>query len=179
MKRKIKVILVMVTSVNGKSTKGTQDPRFWASKEDQEHFYSVIDQHDLLVMGRITYQSAKPYMKLESGKLRIVITKNPKKFQKDHKRGQLEFTNDSPSQLVHRMEKIGARTMLLLGGGTLNSLFFKQHLVDELWLTVEPFIFFEGKGLVRDERLEISLELLSMKKLNKNGTLLLKYKIKK
>jgi len=67
--------------------------------------------------------------------------------------------------------------MLLLGGGTINALFLKESLVDELYLTLEPRIFGKGKTLVREGEFEVLLELMNIKRLNQSGTLLLKYKI--
>ena len=178
MKKKLKVVLVMVTSVNGKSTKGKmQSPNEWASKEDQEYFRALIEKHSLIVMGRRTYQAAKPVMKLVPGKRRIVITRSPGEFQKDAVGGQLEFTNESPRVLIQRAEELRYKTMLLVGGSSINSLFFKEKLIDELWLTLEPTIFSDGKGLVGGEDSSISLQLKIVKKLNTKGTLLLKYQV--
>src|SRR5437879_9546787 len=42
-----------------------------------------------------------------------------------------------PISLVQKSEEMGFKTMLLLGGSEINSLFFNAGLVDELWLTVE------------------------------------------
>lgn len=170
------VILVMVISINGKSTKGTEDPRFWASNEDQKHFRLAISKHNLIVMGKKTYLSAKSIMKLEPGKRRIVLARNPQHFKNEAVEGQLEFTNEHPELLVQRLQQLGYVSLLLVGGSTTNSLFFKHKLVDELWLTLEPKIFGEGKGLV-DGGVDISLKLLSIKKLNKQGTVLLKYHV--
>ncbi len=170
----------MVTSLNGKSTKGSSfSPSSWASAEDQQFFGSLIAKHSLIVMGRKTYEAARPKMKLELGKRRVVVTRVPEKFSEYRVEGQLEFTKESVVSLVKRMDALGYKTMLLAGGSDLNSAFFREGLVDQLWLTIEPLIFPEGKGIIYDERLEVSLELLSMKKLNRNGTLLLRYKIKK
>jgi len=67
--------------------------------------------------------------------------------------------------------------MLLVGGSTVNTLFLKHSLVDELYITTEPYIFGTGKTIVEDEDLYVSLKLISFKKLNKQGTLRLKYKV--
>lgn len=167
----------MVTSVNGKSTKGSDSPQKWASAEDQAFFHSMLNKHNLLVMGSKTYESAKPGIRLEKGKLRLILTKNPKKYQKEEVKGQLEFSNESPEILVRRFEKLGYKTMLLLGGSTINALFFKEKLVDELWLTLEPKIFGTGLGFVDGGDFETKLTLKTIKKLNTKGTLLLQYQV--
>ena len=75
------------------------------------------------------------------------------------------------------MSALGYKKILLVGGATINGLFLKQNLVDELFLTIEPKIFGYGKNIVEGNLLNTSLQLISIKKINKFGTLLLKYKI--
>jgi dihydrofolate reductase len=172
----MKVILAVVASINGKTTKGDiTNVRLWTSKEDQKYFATLIQKSNLIVMGRETYEAARPVINLTPGKLRIVLTRSPERFKRLEVLGQLEFTNDSPTQLVKRMESDGYKTMLLVGGSIINSLFFQQNIIDEVWITIEPLIFGKGKGLVEETNLNVPLRLNTVKKLNKNGTLLLKY----
>ncbi|MBI4009065.1 dihydrofolate reductase [Candidatus Roizmanbacteria bacterium] len=174
----MKVVVVMVETLNGKITKGVNpDVTVWTSKEDQRHFQAVLSKHSLIVMGSKTFAAARKQIKLEAKKLRVVLTRDPEKYKKFKVTGQLEFTSESPQKLVSRMKKKGYKTMLVVGGGEINSLFFKTGLVDELYLTIEPKIFGEGRPLVSEEELDISLRLLSIKKLNSKGTLLLKYSV--
>lgn len=173
----MKVILAMVTSVDGKSTKNTLPPKEWASKEDQKFFSSVFKQNRLFVMGSHTYLAAQHTIKPNPKKLKIVLTKNPKKFIKYAVAGQLEFTNNSPASLVKQLEHLGYRQIILLGGAKTNTAFFKANLVNEIWLTLEPLIFGVGKGLVDERKLDTKLKLKSSKKLNSKGSLLLKYEV--
>lgn len=170
--------MVMLSSVDGKTTKGT-DPNIykWTSLEDQKYFFSLIKKHNIIVMGRATYEASKPVIKLEKGKLRIVLTKSPNKYLNQTIKGQLEFTNETPDQLVKRFTLLGYKKILLVGGGIINGLFLKQNLVDELYLTIEPRIFGTGKNIIEGQLLDTKLQLISIKKMNKIGTLLLKYKI--
>lgn len=173
----MKVILAIVTSADGKSTKDDLPPKDWASSEDQKFFFSLVKKHNLIVMGKNTYLSSRKNIKLEEDKLRIVLTKNPEEFKNEEVKGQLEFTDESPKQLVKRMTEEKFIEMLLVSGATLNTTFFKDRLIDELWLTLEPKLFGLGKGLVGMEELEVNLKLLGIKKLNSQGTLLLKYQV--
>lgn len=172
----MRVILAIVTSLDGRSTKGDLPPFKWSSEEDRLHLRSLIKKNNLIVFGGSTYRSYNSKIKPIKGKLRVVLTRNPKKFEKDVVPGQLEFSSESPKQLIKRLEKIGYKQMLLLSGASLNTIFFKEKLINELHLTLEPKIFGSGKGLT-DEALDLSLELKSCKKLNRDGTLLLKYRV--
>lgn len=190
--------MIMVTTLNGKITKGNnpdiykprisprlerglvarRSPAFkWTSREDQKYFSSLLKKNNLMVMGSETYEAARKNIKLDSNQLRIILTRDPGRYKANAVPGKLEFSNESPQQLVKRLENKGFKQMLLLGGGTINTLFLKESLVDELYLTLEPKIFGKGKTLVREGKFEILLELIKIKRLNQSGTLLLKYKI--
>lgn len=176
----MKAIMVAVSSLNGKLTKNEETDIYkWASKEDAKLFFSLIKRHNLIVMGRETYEAARPIIKLSPKKLRIVLTRNPERFKRLEVKGQLEFTNESPTQLIKRMETKGYKTMLLVGGSVISSLFFKENKIDEVWITLEPYIFGRGKNMVEEIDLDIPLKLISFTELNKKGTLLLKYSVVK
>jgi dihydrofolate reductase len=93
--------------------------------------------------------------------------------------GQLEFSNEEPKTLVEQLEKKGFKQMLLVSGRRVATNFFEEKLIDELWLTVEPRIFGIGDPLIDEKEFDIKMKLLSMEKLNDQGTILLKYKILK
>src|SRR5256885_3740494 len=174
----MKVILVVACSVDGKTTKwhdGTAHE--WVSKEDQEHFSSLIKQQTILVMGKQTYLDARTRMKLSPKTLRVVMTKTPEKYQENAVPGQLEFTSLSPCELLNKLQQQGHQQVLLLTGETLSTLFFREKLVNEIWITLEPVLFGTGKNLVSLEKFEVVLQIQSVEKLNKRGTLLLKYTV--
>lgn len=176
----MKVTMVMLSSIDGKTTLGdNQNVYSWSSIEDQKHFFSLIKKNNLIVMGRATYEASKPVIKLEKEKLRIILTQSPNKYFDQSVKGQLEFSDETQEKLVKRLLLLGYKKMLLVGGALINGLFLKQNLVDEFYLTIEPKIFGSGKNIVEGQLLNKSLQLISIKKLNKAGTLLLKYKINK
>lgn len=174
----MKITMIAVSSINGKITKGNESHiYFWTSKEDSKLFFSLIEKNNLIVMGSKTYESVRRIIKHKKDKLRVVLTKNPEKYSKETIRGILEFSDESPLKLITRLESRGYRKMLVVGGSTINTLFLKSKLVSDLYLTLEPKIFGQGQGLVSEENLEIKLKLISVRKLNPQGTLLSKYKV--
>lgn len=168
----------MVCSLNGKITKGEEANIYsWTSFEDQKLFFSQIKKHNLIVMGSKTFEAIKEQIRLENNKLRVVLTRNVQKFLGHTKPGHLEFSSESPKELVKRLSEKGFKTMLLVGGGEINVLFLKSSLVDEVHLTIEPRIFGKGKNLISKDLFNIELKLIDCKKLNRQGTLHLKYKV--
>jgi dihydrofolate reductase len=174
----MKTILIFVSSLDGKITKwGNPDVRSWSSRSDQEYFDSVWGNTRVILMGRASYE-ARP-VSPGTKHIFIVMTRQPEKFKDREAPGQLEFTDHPPLSLVQRFEDEGEERMLILGGPEIATLFLKENLVNELWLTLEPKIFGQGGNFVKDERLDIELELLSCNRLNEQGTQVMKYRILK
>src|SRR3989344_4584731 len=109
----MKIIMVAVSSVNGKITKGS-DPNIykWTSDEDKKLFFSMIAKNNLIVMGSKTYEAARDKIRLSPNKLRIILTRNPKKYFKETVKDSLEFSSESPRELVKRLEKLGFENLL-------------------------------------------------------------------
>lgn len=175
----MKVTVVAVCSINGKLTNG-DDPNIykWTSKEDQNFFFSLISKSKLIVMGSGTYRAIRAKLKVQSEKLRVVLTSLPGKYSSEQVPRMLEFSSETPEELVSRLEK-KYNELLLVGGAKVYSSFMKAGLVDEIYLTIEPIVFENGKNLFADGDFDVDLKLVSSKKLNKNGTILLKYIVKK
>lgn len=170
------VTCVMVSSINGSITEGENpDIYAWTSAEDQSHFFSLIEEHTLIVMGARTYQHAKPVMKLTEKKLRLVMTRNPEQYQHEEVPGQLEFISLAPSELIQMYQNKGYDKLLLVGGSTINTLFMNAGCVDELQLTLEPVLVGSSTQIV-DATLPLQkIKLHHVAQLNQKGTLLLTY----
>jgi dihydrofolate reductase len=88
----------------------------------------------------------------------------------------LEFTSNSTEDIIADLQKRKKTRCAVLGGSQVYNLFFAKNLLDELWLTVEPRLFGDGKRFIA-ERMDIALILKDMLKLSEN-TILLKYTLK-
>jgi dihydrofolate reductase len=174
----MKVILLYVASLDGKTTKWEQDNiHEWTSQEDAQYFQEMRDNSKLIVMGSTTFNLVKPTP--TEGILRVVMTKSPNTYNADAIPGQLEFTDETPTQLVTRMKHQGYDQLTLVSGEQLTTAFFQEKLIDEIWLTLEPKLFGQGNGIVEQGKFDISLQLMTSKQLNKQGTLLLQYTVLK
>lgn len=172
----MKTILIFVSTLDGKITKwGDPIVRSWSSKSDQDYFDTIWSNSRVIIMGSGTYnhEPVKP-----TGKhLYIVMTRKPAKYKRKEIPGKLEFSSESPVQLVSRFKKEGEEKILIVGGPFIATSFLKDQLIDELWLTIEPKIFGTGGNFVIEDKLDIELRLLSCTKANDQGTLITKYKI--
>ena len=176
--KKMKKILVFVSSLDGKTTRWDNPfVRTWSSKDDQVYFSKLWKESELIVLGSNTY-NADPIKPIPAH-LVVVMTRNVSPYQQAEIPGQLEFTSETPETLVRRFEKLGHSQMLVVGGAQVATSFFKDELIDEVWLTIEPRIFGQGNSFVANEKLDVHLSLLSCEKLNDEGTLLTKYAVLK
>ena len=111
---------------------------------------------------------------LNAGPARIVIftTNRTSKEQVDflRKRGVDVYIHDSERvhllQALETLHELGARRVMIEGGGTINFEFLRAGLVDELMIYIAPMIFggdhaptlAAGTGLVRNEAIALKLE---------------------
>jgi len=175
----MKVILIMVQSLNGKITKDNDPDIYkWTSKEDQEFFFRMLSKHTLTIMGSRTYEAARENIKPYGKRRRIILTSTPDRYRDATIPGQIEFSSELPGELITRLGDEGYETALLVGGAETNRQFFEAGLVDELYITIEPRLFGKGKQIIADGNYDGELALESVERLNEKGTLLLKYKIR-
>lgn len=174
----MKTILAFVSTLDGKITKwGDPNVKLWSSHVDQEYFQKLWKDSRLIIMGSNTFNFDP--IKPEPEHLLIIMTREPEKYRRFSVPGQLEFRSETPVHLAGRCEKEGHKCMLIVGGAHIATSFLKEQLVDELWLTIEPKIFGIGSNFVTEEKLDIDLELISSERVNKQGTLITKYSVKK
>ncbi len=154
----MKITLLMVASLDGKTTRWNEkNIHAWTSKEDQKHFMSLMKNDTLFMVGKKTFEILEKVVRLPLEKLFVV--------------------NGKPKMLIKKLDARGYKKAFLVGGEFTNTVFFREKLIDEIILTVEPKIFGNGKALLLKEKFDIDLKLLEIKRLNKKGTLLLKYKV--
>ena len=84
----------------------------------------------------------------------------------------------SPKDALDILKKDKFSKALVAGGGTLNTSFIKENLVDEIIIDVEPKILGKGIKLFSDDDFESNLELIRTKKLS-NNEIQLRYKVLK
>jgi len=123
-------------------------------------------------MGKNTYDTiGRPL----PNRLNVIMTLHPE--IEENIEGSLLFTKTPPAQLLKELEAKGFDTIILAGGATINGLFAKGGLIDEMIVTVEPKLFGAGLPLFKGVSLDQDLELLSHEKINEHA-IKLHYKFK-
>lgn len=169
----MKVILVAALSVDGFIGVDPKQRAFdWTSKEDRRLFIDLSKEMGTIVMGSKTLETFR-IKQAPPGRRLIILTSRPDQIVGEG----IETSSESPQELVARLEKEGAKGLVVGGGSSVYRQYIMSGLVDELYLTIEPIVF--GKGIpLFDEQLDVKLELLDQKMLNQDTTLL-HYAVKK
>lgn len=164
----------MATTANGMIAK-PDDSTPWTDKE-WKSYSAFVKKAGNVILGNKTYK-----LMLEDNSLKklgdptvIVLSSYPKPEEVKNKN---HFFVDTPQKALEILKKKGFKTVVIGGGGKLNSVFMSEELVDEIYLDVEPLLFGKGIKLFKDADFEASLELLDVKKLSKNE-IQLHYKVK-
>ncbi|MDP3985321.1 MAG: dihydrofolate reductase family protein [bacterium] len=136
----MKVTLLMAQTVDGKVAHGRNEFIDWTSKEDKKFFVAETKRAGAVIMGRATFDTiGRPL----PGRTIFVMTRTPRESIEDEK-GKVIFSSASPKELIAAIESLGFPEAILAGGPTINTLFLKDNLIDEIKLTIEPKLFGAG-----------------------------------
>jgi dihydrofolate reductase len=170
LKFKTKFIAFAAISVDGKISLKAKTPPNWTSPEDWNFLQKSLTKIDAVVVGRNTYQAAARRLRKRNT---FVLSTQIKKIQR---RGSVTFIN--PAHMNLRSILSAYKTVAILGGGAVYRFMLEHNWLDEIYITVEPLIFGRGKDMVTGGTKTIKLQLISVKKLNTQGTLLMHYLVK-
>ena len=91
--------------------------------------------------------------------------------------GSVTFFNPRKSDFEKFIEGKNYKKVAILGGPRVYNFFLEQDLLDEMYVTVEPYVFTSGIPMFSGDAFKkYKFSLKSVKKLNKSGTILLRYK---
>ena len=173
--RVVKVILDMVISPNGFIARENGDED-WLPHEGWDDFVTEAKERNNIVMGRQTYEQVTEKYEDENfnnvqAEHKLIVTRD-KNFQAP--RGYIVV--HSPEEAIEYLDKAGVETLLLIGGGILNAAFAKRNLINQVQLTVTPYIIGKGRPLLAFDDFEFGMTLLDVKQLSL-GRVRLTYKV--
>ncbi len=171
----MKVILYVATSINGLITKG-EDDSDWVTETDWKEFGSLMRDCGIMVMGRRTYEIFGDDFPCE-GAVNVVMTSQRKLLGQETSKDVI-FTDKTPRDVVKMAEEEGFKKLMLIGGMKLNTSFFEEDLIDEVWLSVHPLLIGNGKMIMDKINYDRKVKLLGIKELDE-GLVQLRYEIVK
>ncbi len=166
----MRVSLIAVVSANGKIAKDSSLTVDWNSHEDLEWFKKVTMDMGTVIVGRKTFELiGKPLPK----RLNVVMTR-----KKIHEEGNnnVIFTAQEPTGILNFLKNSGREKVAVIGGKEIFSLFLKEKLIDEMYITYEP-ILFDGIDLFENVDYDIRLRTEEIRRL-KSGAIVVHYTLK-
>jgi dihydrofolate reductase len=126
-------------------------------------YKAFADTIDVLVMGRNTYEKVLSFEQWPYGNKKVVVLSNtcinfPADFPKT-----VSHSSEPPKKLYKRLQKEGAKRLYIDGGNTIQR-FLEVGLLDDITITVVPFIIGNGIPLFTKTEKDIPLKLISSKK---------------
>lgn len=173
----MKVILDMVISPNGFIARENGDED-WLPSEGWDEFVAEAKSYNNIVMGRETYQQVTEkyeHDNFDSLELdhKLIVTNNT-----DFQAPAGYAVVHSPEEAIKHLEAAGVTTLYLIGGGVLNAAFAKKRLVDQVQLTIHPYVIGKGRPFLAFGDFEFGMTLLEVSQLSL-GRVRLVYKINK
>jgi dihydrofolate reductase len=165
----MRVICHMVVTPNGYIARA--DGKSVSTPADWEDFADIVQRCNNFVIGRKTLKAVG-----ESGFVgvecdyKVVVSSN------DLQLGSSFSVVHSPQEAIDFLEgKVDS--LLLVGGGEINTAFAKQGLIDELVLIIEPSLVGKGVNLFTPDEFELPLVCKNVEKLS-GGRIRITYAIK-
>lgn len=168
----MRVILYLAQTVNG-FIANEKDETPW-SQEEFRAFYLRTREIGNLIIGRRTYDVMKKGREfgLCGNPVTVVLTRSKAPKSKD------AIFVRSPRKAIEALRAKGFRTATVAGGGSLNSSFLKEGLIDEVWLDIEPLVFGTGVPLFEKSSAKAKLKLTGIRRISRN-TIRICYKVVK
>lgn len=140
------ISLIAAISADGKIAQNAgQSSLDWTSKEDTRFFVEKTKEIGAVVMGRKTFETiGRP---LKDRRMIVMSSTGGSETEKFEGRDGVEWTRETPAELVARLSLKGLTGLAVCGGSMVYSQFLEAGLVDELFLTVEPVLFGAGVPL--------------------------------
>lgn len=167
----------MVISPNGYIARedGSED---WLPDEGWDEFVDLAKELNNIVMGRETYtQVTNRYEEYNFDNVpceyKLIVTRN-----RDFQAPDRYVVVHSPEEAIKYLQVQGVETAFLIGGGKLNSEFIKKGLVDQLQLTVNPYLIGKGRPFLAPDDFEMPLTFVESSELP-GGRAKLKYIVQK
>lgn len=161
-------------SIDGRIAKSGQSGADWTSKEDWYFLQKSLSRVDAVIVGYNTYKLAQARLKKRNT---IVLTLRTEKINSF---GSVTFFNPEKNNLKKFLRAKNYKKVAVLGGPRVYDFCLRNKMLDEIFVTIEPYVFTAGVPMFAGDNFKkYNFILESIKKLNQKGAILLKYKMKK
>jgi dihydrofolate reductase len=140
-----KIILGLGISLDGYIARpdGSVDFLFMPKDYSMGPFFKTVDT---CLLGRKTYDDSLKMGGSFDGSFKTYVFS---RTQPTGERNNVTFTNATPAAIVAEIRKKSGKHIWLMGGGIITRDFFKEDLIDELYIGVVPTLIGEGLPAAR------------------------------
>ena len=149
----MKVFIIAAVTADGFIGRDSGHSADWTGSEDKKVFVRLTKEAGTMIMGSRTFDTIGRAL---PGRRNIIYTSRPEAYADIE---GVETTNESPAELIARLESEGAESIAICGGTSIYDLFMQSGRVTEIYLTVIPTVFGTGVRLFASS-LASQLELL-------------------
>ena len=167
-----KYVAIAAMTLDGKIAQNSHQFSYdWTSKEDKKFFQAELKKLDAVLVGSNTFKMARePLLKRNT----LVLTSKIKNIKEKYP--HVWFVNYKTVDLNSFIKKLGYKKIAVIGGSKVYAYALEKNLIDEMYLTLEPLAFGKGINLFAGTKSNTyKFKLVSVKKINRQGTLLLYY----
>ena len=161
-------LAIAAVSLDGKIAADEKHFSNWTSPEDKTFMRALLSKCDVVIVGNSTYKTAKKPL---SKRNCIVLTRSVKTSVQ--KAPNLLYLNTNGANLKQTIRKAGYKKIAILGGAQTYAYCLENKMLTDLYLTIEPVIFGAGIPLFAGKYKLRKVQIISTKKLNKSGTILI------
>ena len=160
---------IVASSIDGRISLAKKRAPDWTSREDWAFLQKSLSESDAVVVGRNTYQAAASRLRKRNT---FVLSH---RLHSVSRRGTVAFVNPENCELPKLLA--GYRRVAILGGAAVYRFMLENCLCDEIFVTIEPLVMGRGTTMFAGGTRTVRTRLLSVKRLNREGTLLLRYRV--
>lgn len=155
----MKVTMLMAQTVDGKIARNASHFPDWTGKEDKRLFMRMSKAAGAVIMGRKTYATINRPL---PDRLNVIMTRNEDLISEND---NLLYTNKRPDEVLAMLSDRGYQEVILAGGATINTLFARQNLIDEIAVTISPLLFGSGLSLFAETLDTTPLTLMELERI--------------
>ena len=170
-KQPVKYVGYVASSIDGRIAQESHSGVNWTSKEDWNFFQKSLSKFDAILAGHNTFIVARKRLEKRDT---IVLTSKVGKIKME---GKVIFINPKSTDVKKFIEKQDYKKVAVIGGGHIYDFCLRHKMLDEIYITIEPFVFTNGVPMFAGEEFKkFRFTLKSVRYLSKKGTILLHYK---
>ena len=133
-----------------------------SSENEDSGFITFMNQIDVLVMGRNTYEFVLSSGQWPYGNKRVIVLSSTLDSISENVPNTVEIRSGSPDKIYQELKSQGAKHLYVDGGKTIQG-FLNSGLIDEIIITTVPVLIGNGISLFGVLKQDKKLKLLETK----------------